>query len=90
MVVEILKWGGIVFAAGFIGYFGRYLSMLLIERLRRKRAQSVLTTEVAQESFVASEPARENARLKLAKQKAKVEKKKAKADVKRAKKRGGG
>ncbi|MDP6577230.1 MAG: hypothetical protein QF594_05380 [Dehalococcoidales bacterium] len=90
MVVEILKWVGIVFAAGFIGYFGRYLSMLLIERLRRKRAQSVLITEVAQESFVASEPARENAQLKLAKQKAKVEKKKAKADVKRAKKRGGG
>ncbi|MEJ2740290.1 MAG: hypothetical protein P8105_10785 [Dehalococcoidia bacterium] len=36
-VIEALKWVGIVFLAGFIGYFGRHLSMILIERLRRKK-----------------------------------------------------
>jgi len=37
LVLEMLKWAGIVLAAGFIGYFGRYLSMILIDRLRHKR-----------------------------------------------------
>ncbi|MFH1651805.1 MAG: hypothetical protein ABID87_06890 [Chloroflexota bacterium] len=34
---EVLKWVALVFAAGFVGYFGRYLGMLIIDRLRRKR-----------------------------------------------------
>lgn len=32
---EILKWVGIVFAAGFIGYFGRYLAQRIIARFRK-------------------------------------------------------
>jgi hypothetical protein len=28
-ILEILKWVGIVLAAGFIGYFGRYPAMLI-------------------------------------------------------------
>jgi hypothetical protein len=35
--LEILKWIGIVLAAGFIGYFGRYLAMLIINGLRKKK-----------------------------------------------------
>jgi hypothetical protein len=35
-VLEVLKWIGIVLAAGFVGYFGRYLAMLIIARLRKK------------------------------------------------------
>jgi hypothetical protein len=33
-VIEAFKWVGIVFLAGFIGYFGRYLGIIIIERLR--------------------------------------------------------
>ncbi|MBN1196979.1 MAG: hypothetical protein JXA62_06200 [Candidatus Aminicenantes bacterium] len=35
MVREILKWALLVLAAGFVGYFGRYLAMELIRRMRR-------------------------------------------------------
>jgi len=90
LALEILKWVGIVFAAGFIGYFGRYLSMLLIERLRRKKLQATPSTEAAQEPPAAPEPTPETARLELEKQKAKTAKKKAKAGAKKAKKEGKG
>ncbi|MFA5317555.1 MAG: hypothetical protein WC369_09060 [Dehalococcoidales bacterium] len=38
-LLNILKWIGIVLAAGFIGYFGRYLGMLIIERLHKKKPE---------------------------------------------------
>ncbi len=34
MIEEILKWAALVLAAGFVGYFGRYLAMELIRRFR--------------------------------------------------------
>ena len=34
MFEEILKWTFLVLAAGFVGYFGRYLAMELIRRMR--------------------------------------------------------
>lgn len=37
-VGEILKWVGIVFAAGFIGYFGRYLAKWIIAKCRKDDA----------------------------------------------------
>ena len=42
--LEILKWVGLVFAAGFIGYFGRYLSMLILDRIHKKRAATPEST----------------------------------------------
>ena len=36
--MEALKWLGIVLAAGFVGYFGRYAAMKIIERMERRRA----------------------------------------------------
>ena len=39
LFMQILKWLGIVLAAGFIGYFGRYLAMLIIERMRHEKHQ---------------------------------------------------
>ena len=87
LTIEILKWVGIVFAAGFIGYFGRYLSMLLIERLRRKKTRATPPTEAVQKPPTAAPgPAPETARLELEKQKAKTARKKAKAEAKKAKK----
>lgn len=36
-ILTILKWVALVFLAGFIGYFGKYLSKLIIARLGRKK-----------------------------------------------------
>ena len=38
--LDILKWIGLAFAAGFIGYFGRYLSMAIIDRSRKDKPAS--------------------------------------------------
>ena len=38
--VDALKLIGIVLAAGFIGYFGRYLAMAIIDKFRKKKPLS--------------------------------------------------
>ncbi len=77
--LDILKWVGIVLAAGFVGYFGRYLAMMIIKRVHRKKEQETTAT--------ASPPAPEAVQLEAAKQKAKLAKKRAKARAKRLKKK---
>jgi hypothetical protein len=74
-VIEALKWVGIVFLAGFIGYFGRHLSMILIERFRRKKADrpSEVKTIQEQPSDIAAD--HEKDRLKLEKKRIKAQKK---------------
>ncbi|MBA7679782.1 hypothetical protein ES703_88086 [subsurface metagenome] len=80
LALEILKWVGIVLAAGFIGYFGRYLARHIIERTRKGRPQPPPTAEPTFKEVAASPDTRlEEARLK-------IEKKRAKADAKRIKK----
>jgi hypothetical protein len=37
--MEVLKWAAIVFAAGFIGYFGKYLGRLVVERLHKRKRE---------------------------------------------------
>ena len=76
--LEILKWVGLVFAAGFVGYFGRYLSMLIIDRIRRKKAEQASTMQPAKELPPTQDSRAEEARLKLEKKRIKLEKKKAK------------
>ena len=44
--LEVLKWVGVVLAAGFIGYFGRYLAMLIIEKIHKRRPQPTATAIV--------------------------------------------
>jgi len=80
-VIEVFKWIGIVLAAGFIGYFGRYLAMQIIDKMQRKKSQtqSPPTPEPARETPPTPEIQLEQTRLK-------VEKKKAKAEAKKAKK----
>jgi hypothetical protein len=73
--LEILKWIGIVLAAGFVGYFGRYLAMLVIGKIHRKKPDSHNGVPAGQPDYY------EDSRLKL-------EKKKAKQEVKRVKKTG--
>ena len=78
-VLEVLKWVGIVLAAGFIGYFGRYLAMLIIERTQRRKAGEAPAAEQVKEVSATRDSRVEEAGLK-------VEKKRAKAEAKRAKK----
>ena len=78
-VLEVLKWVGIVLAAGFIGYFGRYLSMFIIERVRRRKTGSATASAPEKSSVPAWQDTVETSRLK-------AEKKKAKAEAKIAKK----
>ena len=77
--LEVLKWIGVALAAGFIGYFGRYLAMLLIERARRKRTEQTATVEPSGEAPASLEE-------RLAQTQLKTEKKRAKAEAKKAKK----
>lgn len=35
--LEILKWIGIVLAAGFVGYFGRHLAMMILGQTHKKQ-----------------------------------------------------
>ena len=78
--LEILKWIGVALAAGFIGYFGRYLAMLIIDRVRGKKHETVSTGSTA--ALESGNTTRiEESRLK-------IEKKKAKQAVKQTKKSG--
>ncbi len=79
--LDILKWIGIGLAAGFVGYFGRYLAMLIIEKVHKKKSQPSPTPEPppAEEAPPSQDIILEQSKLKL-------EKKKAKAGAKRAKK----
>jgi hypothetical protein len=88
LLANIFIWVGVVFAAGFIGYFGRYLSILLIERIRRKRQHSAPTMEQSQELPVGQEPFLVQSQLELERKQAKLEKKQAKLELKKAKKVG--
>ena len=74
--VEVLKWVGIVLAAGFVGYFGRYLAMMILERVHRKNDASA--PEPAREITGTPEKSPEEINLKLEKKRLKQEAKKAK------------
>jgi hypothetical protein len=78
--IDILKWIGIALAAGFIGYFGRYLAMLIIDRVRGKKHEALSTEHPAGLETVNANGI-EQSRLK-------IEKKKAKQAVKKIKKSG--
>ena len=76
--INILKWVGLAFAAGFIGYFGRYLSMLIIDKVHKRRSESNTTVESVKVIPTAEDTAIEEKKLKLEKKRAKSEAKKAK------------
>jgi hypothetical protein len=79
--VEILKWVGIVFAAGFIGYFGRYLSMMIIERIQKKKESKPGSPPEEKQTITTIESdTAEKDRLKLEKKRLKLEKKRDKKE----------
>ena len=77
--IEVLQWTGVALGAGGIGYFGRYLAMILIERARRKRTDTTAAVEPSGETPASPEE-------RLAQTQLKTEKKRAKAEAKKAKK----
>lgn len=78
--LEILKWIGIVLAAGFVGYFGRYLAMFFIDKMRRNRPDTSAPAAPAEVPHGASAATKDAS--------VKIEKKRAKQAVKHAKKNG--
>ena len=76
--VDILKWIGIALAAGFVGYFGRYLAMLILDRVRGKKHETVSTERPAEPESVNT--------TRIEESRLKIEKKKAKQAVKKMKK----
>ncbi|UCB43385.1 MAG: hypothetical protein JSV77_01690 [Dehalococcoidales bacterium] len=80
--LEVLKWIGIALAAGFVGYFGRHLAMMIIDKISRKKPEPPPPEAPSSAPSSPSDVA-------LAAQ-AKVDKKRAKAEAKRAKKEGKG
>jgi len=80
--LEIFKWVGLAFAAGLIGYFGRYLAMHLIDKFRKRKPESSRPAETARVTIVSEADKSEEEKLKLGKKKLKLEQKKAKKSVK--------
>ena len=79
--LEVLKWIGIVFAAGFVGYFGRHLAIILIEKIRRSKLESSPS-----EAPPPTPPSPSDVAVAA---RAKVDKKRAKSEAKKAKKEKG-
>ena len=45
--MDVLKWAALVFAAGFVGYFGKYLGKLVIKRLHKPKAEGAAMLQPA-------------------------------------------
>ena len=66
-----VKWVVVVFAAGFVGYFGKYLSKRLIERFHRGKAGGISTPQPIEVKTGEYDYKSEKKRLKLEEKKAK-------------------
>ena len=63
--MDVLKWVAIVFAAGFIGYFGKYLAKFLIGRVHKRSVERSSIAQPAGDKQDTSDYKREKKRLKL-------------------------
>ena len=77
-VISILKWVGLVFVAGLIGYFGKYLGQRIIARFAAKKPDN----NIDKSKETSSLPAQEKQDYKLEKKRLKLEKKKFKKQEK--------
>ncbi len=78
--IDVLKWIVVALGAGFIGYFGRYLAMILIDRARRKKTDTTAAVEPSGETPASPEERLAQTQLKLGKKRAKAGAKKAKKE----------
>ena len=77
---NILKWVGIAFAGGFVGYFGRHLSKVIIARLHKGKNETPAENTATAETIEQQASAQEKARSKLEKKRLKLEQKQQKKD----------
>ena len=63
--MDVLKWVAIVFAAGFIGYFGKYFAKILIGRVHKRKAEKLPVAQPAEARQDKSDYKRAKKRLKL-------------------------
>lgn len=80
-IAEVLTWAALVFAAGFIGFFGKYLGRLILDRFHRGKPPG--GQEAAPRAPVPQAPPADSREGKLFK---KAEKNRLKAEKKQAKK----
>jgi hypothetical protein len=69
--MDVLKWAAVVFAAGFIGYFGKYLGKLLIEKLRGDKLEETSAPQPIGKGTNDYDHKLEKKRLKLEKKRVK-------------------
>ena len=72
-LMDVLTWVAVVFAAGFIGYFGRYLGKLIIEKIHKGKAEEAPMTQSTESRADEEDYKLEKTRLKLEKKKRKKE-----------------
>lgn len=77
---QILFWAAVVFIAGFIGYFGKYLSKIILGKVHKKGPHGSKKGETTQPM------SKEDYKYKIEKQKLKLEKKRMKMEEKRREK----
>ena len=76
LIQQILFWAAVVFVAGFIGYFGKYLSKLILGKVHKKGPHGSKGKE--------GKPlGKEDYKYLIEKQKLKLEKKRMKSEEKR-------
>jgi hypothetical protein len=63
--MNVLRWIAIIFAAGFIGYFGRYLAKLIIEKVHTSKVERSSVVQPAEDNIRTSDYKREKKRLKI-------------------------
>ena len=63
--MDVLKWVALVFVAGFIGYFGRYLAKFLIGRFHKRTVERSPVARPGEDKEDKSNYKAEKKRLKL-------------------------
>jgi Skp family chaperone for outer membrane proteins len=90
-LIEVGKWAAIVFTAGFIGYFGKYLSKIIIQHLHKSGEEAQPEPVVSPESEIEKkrlevEQKKQKYEYKLKKKRLKDEEKRSKQEAKRQEK----
>jgi len=78
LLLEVLKWIVIVFIAGFIGYFGKYMSKIIIAKLHKRKLEKLEREKEEEWKNKKYEYKIQKKKIKLEKKKMKLEKKKEK------------
>ena len=63
--MDVLKWAALVFVAGFIGYFGKYLAKFLIGRVHKRKAERSPIAQPAEDKKSTFDYKRDKKRLKI-------------------------